>query len=76
MTWDGKTEDNDFTHPILYMSHYQMDSDTVEALFSQGFQDNTDARAAYYALRRIIESGVTKSGEGANSKSQDILFIH
>ena len=29
MTWDGKTGDNDFTHPILYMSHSQMDSDTV-----------------------------------------------
>ena len=56
---------------FFYVLTRAFSSDAVESMFSNvrlcgGSQDATDARAAHYAIKRIIKSGLVTTSESAN----------
>jgi hypothetical protein len=64
---------------FYYVLPRSFSSDPIEGMFSHirlkgGSQDQTDARAADYAIRQILRCGIVKASSSANT-AQNINFI-
>jgi hypothetical protein len=64
---------------FYYVLPRSFSSDPIEGMFSHirlkgGSQDQTDARAADYAIRQILRCGIVKAYSSANT-AQNIHFI-